>query len=139
MKKFYSSLWKAPILIFILLFLFPLSCTKEYRVEITAEDWSYDDEANILDIYLVARDTGEIGIQNISCKVSVRSTFVPSSPPIAEKTVYFSGGEISPGSSVDEQVVFRNVTLISLVNYKVEITEVKAHPVSNSGCSNPFS
>ena len=116
------------------------ACTKEYKVEIYSDGWHYDDDAEIVTIYLTARSTGEVGVKNVSCDVKIRNTFIPYSTPIAEKTVYFSNGSsISPGASSSETVVFTDTHLSSLVNWKIEVDNVRADPDGETGCSNPLS
>jgi hypothetical protein len=138
MRKTISLFLRTIIFIFIVVFLFPLSCTKEYRVEIAVEDWSYDQEDAILYVDLVAKNTGEISIKNINCTVSIRSTFTPYNAPIASKSVSFDVSELSVGASTRESIIFRELYVSSLFNYAIEIEDISADPVTDVGCDNPI-
>lgn len=140
-RKLSSGFLRAVCLVYVIIFFFGLSCARqEYKVEISATDWDYDESSNRLTLSLQAHNTGELSVKSVKCNVNIKSTFTPYSSPIASKSVTFAGGgKISPGGTANETVIFYNLNLNPYVNWKIEVTDVEADPVTKGGCSNPLS
>lgn len=112
--------------------------TQEGRVEISVDDYTYNESASRLTVRLTARNVGDVGVRDVKCTVKVVPNLTPFSSPVATEEVSF-GGTISKGGSRTETVNLEDVGLTNIISYSIRIENIRAE-VDSKGlfeCSKP--
>lgn len=87
-------------------------------------------------VYLQAENNGDLTIEDVSCDVNVEVNGIP----VGSKSVTFAGGgEIDPGDTVEETLIFYNINIVTFSNIKIEPTDIDAEPVQKGiSCKHPL-